>query len=313
MIETPAFLDTSRPDVPDLVVSRGVIPFHLAGSPVRGRLIRLGPLADALLSRHDAPQAALALAGKALTLIAGMSTALKFQGSYSLQIKGDGPVSQLVADCTERGDLRVYLRAEGEAPSSAPDAALVGAGYLAFTLDQGAETERHQGIVAITGESLAEMAMHYYETSEQHPCWIALHAARRDEGWQAGGLVIERIAGEGGLTPAADAAQAEDDWATARILAATVTQDEILDPALDGMTLINRLFGTMDPRIDRPRALAFGCRCSRARLSALLATFPRDDLDHMAEEGTIVMTCEFCNVHFRFSRDEVAGAPGPAA
>src|SRR5579875_926750 len=100
MPETPAFLDSGRPDVPDIVVPRGVTPFHLPGHPVRGRLVRLGPLADALLTRHDNPPAVTRLTGEALALVAGLATALKFRGSFSLQVKGDGAVFILVADCT---------------------------------------------------------------------------------------------------------------------------------------------------------------------------------------------------------------------
>src|SRR5476649_441170 len=92
MSDTPAFLDSGRPPVPDLVVPRGVLPFFLPRRPVRGRLIRQGRLADALLTRHDNHPAVTRLVGQALALAAGLSTALKFRGSFSLQAKGDGPV-----------------------------------------------------------------------------------------------------------------------------------------------------------------------------------------------------------------------------
>ena len=46
MNDSPAFLDVARPDVPDIVVPRGILPFHLPGRPVRGRLVRLGRLTE---------------------------------------------------------------------------------------------------------------------------------------------------------------------------------------------------------------------------------------------------------------------------
>ena len=104
MSETPAFLDSGRPPVPDLVVPRGVTPFFLPGRPVRGRLVRLGALADVLLTRHGAHPVIMALTGEALALAAALSSALKFQGSFSLQAKGDGPVKLLLADCTDTGE-----------------------------------------------------------------------------------------------------------------------------------------------------------------------------------------------------------------
>ena len=112
MSETPAFLDGGRPPVPDIVVPRGVTPFFLPRRPVRGRLVRLGPLAHALLTRHPNHPAVTRLAGQSLALAAALSTALKFRGSFSLQAKGDGPVTMLLADCTDTGALRGYARAE---------------------------------------------------------------------------------------------------------------------------------------------------------------------------------------------------------
>src|SRR6201999_4534638 len=114
MSETPAFLDSGRPPVPDLVVPRGVLPFFLPQRPVRGRLVRLGPLADALLTRHDNHPVVTKLAGQALALAAALSGALKFRGSFSLQAKGDVPASMLLADCADTGALRGYARAQSD-------------------------------------------------------------------------------------------------------------------------------------------------------------------------------------------------------
>ncbi len=90
-------------------------------------------------------------------------------------------------------------------------------------------------------------------------------------------------------------------------LAETLTDAELLDDALPPETLLYRLFHTEGVAVDRARSLSYGCRCSRARLSGILETFSIDDLDHMAVDGDIVMTCEFCNFDFRFTRDEVHG------
>jgi len=314
MPRTPAFLDSGRPDVPDIVVPRGVTPFFLPRRPVRGRLVRLGLLADALLTRHDNHPSVTILAGEALALAAGLAGALKFRGSFSFQAKGDGPVGMLLADCTEAGALRGYARAEPDrlasvlADDPSPGAPrLLGGGYLAFTVDQGPDTDRHQGIVAIEGASLAEMAMHYFETSEQLRCSVRLACARTAEGWRAGAFILEKVAGQGGVDPELDDAAQEESWRTALALAGTLTDAELLDDHLPPERLLYRLFHTEGVATDRSRALAYGCRCSRARLSGILEGFPPEDLDHMTVEGAIVMTCEFCNKDFRFHRDEVHG------
>ena len=314
MTTNPAFLDSARPDVPDIVVPRGITPFYLPGRPVRGRLVRLGPLADALLTRHHNHPVVTALTGQALALTAALATALKFQGSFSLQAKGDGALPMLLADCTESGALRGYARADadkldallaaGDNPSAA---ALLGHGYLAFSVDQGPDRERHQGIVSIEGDSLADMALHYFQTSEQLQCTVRLACAKTPLGWRAGALILERVAREGGLDPEMDDDAQTESWRTATALAATLKESELLDDTLQPDRLLFNLFGTEGVAADRNRALAYGCRCSRARLSGILETFPKDDLDHMAVGGDIVMTCEFCNLDFRFGRDEVHG------
>lgn len=323
MVDTPAFLDANRPDVPDIVVPRGIVPFFLPNRPVRGRLVRLGVLADALLSRHDNPEPVARLAGEALALVAGLASALKFRGSFSLQAKGDGPVSMLLADCTEAGALRFYVRTDAErvarlqSSDSQPNAAtLLGGGYLAFSVDQGGEMERHQGIVSIEGELLAAMAQHYFETSEQHDCVVRLACRRTEAGWRASALVLERIAHEGGIVgddvegdlSHGASEEAAESWHTAVVLATTLSDDELLDDRLPADELLYRLFHTEGVAADMPRALAYGCRCSRARLAGILEGFPTEDLDHMMVDGDIVMTCEFCNLDFRFPRESIEGS-----
>lgn len=299
-----------RPPVPDLVVPGAVQPFHLAGKPVRGRLVRLGALADALLTRHDHPAAVTRLVGQALALTAALAGALKFSGSFSLQARGDGPVPMLLADCTDRGALRGYARAEPEAATAPPLAeasALLGAGSFAFTCDQGPDMERYQGIVAIEGDTLTEMTGHYFRTSEQLRTHLHLACATTPSGWRASAFILERIAGAGGIAADLDEAEQDEAWRTALALAGTLTEAELLDDALTSAELLHRLFHAEGLALDQPRSLEYGCRCVRARLADVLAGFPDDDLDHMADDGTITMNCEFCNLAFHFDRASVRG------
>lgn len=308
----PVFMDRDRPPVPDIVVPRGVTSFFLPGRLVRGRLVRLGGLADALISRHDYEPRVAVLVGQSLALVAGLAGALKFRGTFSLQAKGDGPIPMLLADCTDTGELRGYahVKADKLAAVLARDpegyaAALLGTGYLAFTVDQGPDTDRHQGIVSITGLNLAQMALHYFRTSEQLHCQLHLACAKTENGWRAGAFILERVAGAGGVDPALTDEDHAEVWNTATTLAATLTDDELLDDALSEEQILWRLFHAEGVAIDRARALSYGCRCSRARLAGILGGFGADDLEHMEVEGAITMTCEFCNHDFRFSRAEI--------
>jgi molecular chaperone Hsp33 len=255
-------------------------------------------------------------------LAAGLSSALKYRGSFSLQAKGDGPVSMLLSDCTQQGALRGYARADADrlaallaAGTSPSAAALLGQGYLAFTVDQGGEMERYQGIVSLEGDRLADMALHYFRTSEQVAYDVHLAAGQTPDGWRAAALILERVAGEGGVADAPAQIDTESDtesdeaWRTALALAATLSEAELLDDQLPPDRLIWRLFGTERVALDRPRALAYGCRCSRAKLAGILESFPPDDLDEMAVDGDIVMTCEFCKWDFAFPRQDVRSRP----
>ena len=314
--DRPDFLDHDRPPVPDLVIPRGVCPFHLGRKPVRGRLVRLGSLTDAILARRDTPEPVARMLGEALALTAGLASALKYRGSFSMQAKGDGPVPMLLADCTHQGELRGYVRVEpaklalyGRQPSPR---AMLGRGYLAFTCDQGPEMDRYQGIVAIEGRDLTEMTGEYFATSEQLRSHVRLACARTEAGWRAAAFIMERVAGEGGVDPEMDREAQDDAWDTAVVLANTLTDEEMLDDALPPERLLHRLFHLEGLEVDMPRALSYGCRCSRSRLAGVLQGFAESDLDHMAEAGTITMTCEFCNFDFCFSREDVRGAAGHA-
>lgn len=313
MTDTPSSASERPTEVPDLTVAHAVQPFYLDRAPVRGRLIRLGPLAHAMLSRHHAlPDDVKKLGGEGVALVAAMATALKFKGSLSLQIKGNGPVALFLVDCTDNGELRFTAQMnekfDGPLPHTAK--ALLGEGYIAFTIDQGPHTERHQGITNIEGESLADIATHYFATSEQHPCSLHLFSQKTKEGWQAGGLVLERIAGEGGHahnddTPASAATDNEDLWETSCTFARTLKAEEIFNPELSSLTLINRLFGSLNVHATSSRSLSFGCRCSKERMLRMLSQFSEEDLNHMAQDGEISITCHFCNTHFVFPRENL--------
>jgi molecular chaperone Hsp33 len=314
MIDVPAFLDSGRPDVPATVTPRGVTPFHLPGHPVRGRLIRLGALADALLTRHPHDDVVSQLTGQALSLVAALAGALKFRGSFSLQIKGDGPVRMLLADCTDTGELRGYAAADADRvaallrDSPVPDAAsLLGTGVLAFTVDQGPDMDRHQGIVTLEGRLLQDMALHYFDTSEQMPCFLRLACRHTPAGWRASALILERVAGQGGIDPQQDVVAQDEAWGTAIVLAGTVKDSELLDDGLAPERLLFNLFNDVSGEIaaELSRPLAYGCRCSRAKLAGILGTFGPGDITDMEEAGAITMTCEFCNLDFRFTRADI--------
>ena len=165
---------------PGIIPDDLIRPFQIEGMTVRGRLVRLGPTLHQILTRHDYPDLVSQLLGQAVALSSALAGALKYNGVFTLQTKGDGPLSIMVADVKTPGDLRGYAQFDADAiaavqPNANPSIPrLLGAGHIAFTVDQGTRTERYQGIVALEGQSLADCAHNYFRESEQIETAIVL-------------------------------------------------------------------------------------------------------------------------------------------
>ncbi len=291
-----------------------VQPFKIERQAVRGRLIRLGSLVDAVLDRHQYPEPVALLLAEMLALAAVLAGALKYAGVFTLQTKGDGPIRLMVADVTSDGDMRGYAQFDLERLNAAVAAAaaagaslsvprLLGAGYLAFTVDQGQHTERYQGIVELTGATLAECVHHYFRQSEQFEAAIKLAAGRdpRAAGrWRAGALMLQRL-------PEAGADDdVEEGWRRALVLMGSSTPGELLDPGLAPEDLLYRLFHEDGVRVFRPVMLRHGCRCSRERVERVLRSLSAEERDSLRDDGEIVATCEFCSARYAFTDSEVA-------
>ena len=284
-----------------------VQPFQIETFGLRGRLVRLGGALDAAIENHDYPLSVTALLGEIMALAAVLASGLKYDGVFTVQTHGDGPVAMTVANVTSDGDLRGYARVTDSAremeTAAAPVPRLLGAGHMAFTVDQGVDTERYQGITELTGDTITDCARNYFRRSEQLDTAVAL-AARPGNG--AGGarataLVIQRLPPDVGAGDDAD-----ENWRQTVILMSTVTADEMLDEALSPADLLYRLFHHEGVRLFRQRRLRHACRCSRERVSTTLRAFPRPEVEAMADEGRVTVTCEFCKVPYVFDGNDVA-------
>ncbi len=309
-----------------------VLPFRTARSGVIGRLVRLGPAVDTILSHHDVPDPVSQTLGEAVALTALLGTALKFEGKLILQTKTDGILDFLVVNFEAPGRVRGYVRcdkarfAAGAANGGIDESALLGSGHLAITIDQGEDMERYQGIVALSGGGLVDAALTYFRQSEQLPTFIRLVLARHyqagsrgEQGtwqWRAGGLMIQNLAVAGGTqsAPLPDEDEAlrllgedDDDWERTRMLASTVEDHELLDPTLAPERLLYRLFHEEGVRALPATPIEAFCRCSHERVAAFLKSFGAADLADMREpDGGISVTCEFCSRTYRFAPGEIA-------
>ena len=291
-----------------------VEPFLIETCGLRGRLLRLGPLVETVLGRHDYPEVASGLLGEMLALAGLLSSMLKYEGVFSLQTKGDGPVSLMVTDVTASGELRgfaqvdeaaleaVLARSAGGTPSLPH---LLGKGYLAFTVDQGVHSERYQGIVALEGASLTDCVHHYFRQSEQLATVVKLAADRVDGAWRAGAIMLQRMPQEEVQEQQLTESEAEEGWRRGCAFLASCTAGELLDPDLAPNTLLYRLFHEDGVRVFPPRPLTVGCRCSRERVSKILASMPAESLEEYKVDDALVMTCQFCNIDYRFDEADL--------
>lgn len=282
-----------------------VQPFQIESSHLRGRMVRLGTEIDTILTKHAYPEPVARFLAETVTLAVLLSSMLKYEGVFTLQTKGDGPISLMVADVTSAGDIRAYAQFDEAALAKAADdvaiapaPALLGKGHIAFTVDQGADTDRYQGIVELYGKTLADCVQHYFRQSEQIETGVTVAVERDEEGhWRTGGIMLQRLPEPNTPGPATDT---EDDWRRAMILLTTVTSEELTAPELLPSQVLMRLFHEDGVRVWSPNMLRFGCRCSRDKVSGMLSRLPRKEVESMKVDGVVEVTCQFCSTAYRF-------------
>ena len=308
--QTPP-IDLSSPD--DDVVQ----PFQLEQSSLRGRYIRLGKVLNDILGPHDYPKPVAHLVAESIALSILLSSMLKYEGIFTLQTQGDGPVRMLVSDVTSQGEVRGCASFDSERTETAREqlealkspegsqnhlAQYLGKGHLAFTVDQPGAKDVYQGLVDLKGASLIDCAQHYFTQSEQIDTGIKMAVGQRDGQWRAGGIMLQHMPEDDGRLGNLE----EDDWRRTMILMDSCTDDEFLDPALHSNAVLFRLFNEEGVRVFESQLLQKGCRCDPARVENILLSMSQDDLDYMVKDGHITMHCEFCSHDFLFKPDDIA-------
>src|SRR5580700_7277231 len=307
-------------------VDDAVLPFEVDALDLRGRLTRLGPALDEILTKHDYPAPVGKLLGEAIVLATLLGSSLKFDGRFILQTQTDGPVSFLIVDFQAPDRLRAYARFDAKRLKDGQDSgALLGHGHLAMTIDQGPDMSRYQGLVALEGGSLEDAAHEYFLRSEQIPTRVRLAVGEEWRGggegprhrWRAGGMLLQFLpkAPERARQPDLDPGDApegavshmvaEDDaWIEGQSLISTVEDVELIDPDLSGERLLYRLFHERGVRVFAPLPLRAKCSCSREAVAAMLKSFTPGDRADMVKDGKVVVTCEFCSSVYEFTPQE---------
>ena len=304
-----------------------VVPFDVEPLDVRGRAVQLGPMLDQILARHTYPEPVARLLAEVIALTVLLGSALKFDGKFIVQTRSDGPVDMLVADFSTPSAVRAYARFDEEKLAGAVAAgndtpeALLGAGVLALTVDQGSDMQRYQGVVPLDGSTLEDVARTYFRQSEQIPTEVRLGVAKMvlpgaegsREHWRAGGLLVQFLpsspermrmtdlhGGDGDEENDGSTHPDDDAWQEALALMATIEMTELVDPTVGAERLLYRLFHEHGVRVYEGATVLDECSCSRDKIRTILEGFTPEELADSTEDGVIHVTCEFCSTAYEF-------------
>ena len=246
-----------------------------------------------------------------------LASNLKYKGLFTLQTQSNGPVSLLVVDVTSEGKIRAYARFDEQRLAHSqqlrktdgqiePAPHLMGEGHLAFTVDQGPDTELYQGVVDLQGKTMSELALRYFKQSEQIDTWLQLYLKAPEgdsQSWQAAGLMLQKLPEIGGKIQEGDDLNAQ--WEEAKVFAESLREGEIFDAELSSAELLHRLFHANNLVISKSIDYSFGCRCSREKLLNTLSGFSPEEIESMVEKNKITAECSFCSEKYSFDKGEV--------
>jgi molecular chaperone Hsp33 len=228
-----------------------------------------------------------------------LAATLKFQGTLTLQLAGDGLVNLLVAQCTHDFVIRAVARADAITEGQASFRQLVGDGRLTVTIEAEERSARYQGIVSLQGASLAECLENYFATSEQLPTRIALAA----DALSTGGVLLQKIPGASAQGEA-QAAVSQAVWEDLQPRVATLDATLLLRGSAE--QVLSQVCAEHDCRLFQGSPVRFACRCSEGRVAGLLRSLgPAEMHSILAEQGAVTVTCEFCGRPYRFDSIDV--------
>ncbi|MFA0438847.1 Hsp33 family molecular chaperone [Vibrio sp. 10N.286.49.C2] len=261
---------------------------------VRGELVQLDTAYQEIISSKEYPAALQSLLGELLVSTSLLTATLKFEGSITMQLQGDGPVSLAVINGDHNQKLRGVARWEGQIADDASIHDMLGKGYLVITItpDNG---ERYQGVVGLEGNNLAEVLEGYFERSEQLKTRLWIRTGTQDGQAKAAGMLLQ-VMPDGTGTP--------DDFEHLEQLTNTVKDEELF--TLEANDLLYRLYNQDKVQLFEPKEVEFFCGCSRERSADAISTIAQEEVyDILAQEGEIALHCDYCGSSYSFDETDI--------
>ena len=257
---------------------------------VRGELVQLDQTFRHMVAAQEYPAPVRQLLGELLVATSLLTATLKFEGSITVQLQGNGPVSLAVINGDHLQQLRGVARWQGELPTEPDLKALVGDGHLVITITP-EEGERYQGIVSLESDSLASSLESYFAQSEQLATRIWIRTGGTTAEPLAAGMLLQEL-------PASNEQHAEEFDHLSK-LTDTIKDEELF--TLPAEEILYRLYHEEEVRLFAPQQIQFRCTCSRERSEQALLQIGKVEVDAMIhEQGQIDMHCDYCGTHYRF-------------
>ncbi|MCK2082553.1 33 kDa chaperonin [compost metagenome] len=271
---------------------------------VRGELVQLDSTYRHIVDAQNYPVQVQKLLGELLVATSLLTATLKFEGSITVQLQGDGPVRLAVINGDHNQQLRGVARYEGELPTDDKLQSLIGNGQLVITITP-EEGERYQGIIALEADTLAACLEQYFAQSEQLATKLWIRTGHHQGQPRAAGILLQELP-----------AQSEDhgaDFDHLIQLTSTIKDEELF--GLEAEEILYRLYHQDKVRVFDPQAIEFRCTCSRARCEGALLQIEKEEAVAMVQElGKIDMHCDYCGAHYQFDGIDIetlfSGAPG---
>jgi molecular chaperone Hsp33 len=268
---------------------------------VRAFAVQTTSIVEELRRRHKTTPTATAALGRTVAAALMMGAMLKGEDKLTVQVKGDGPLGQIVVDANANGEVRGYVDyPEVELPLNSLGkldvAGAVGTeGFIYVIKDQGLK-EPYRGSTPIISGELGEDFTYYFAKSEQTPSAVALGVlVDTDYTVKAsGGFIIQLLPG---MTDE-EIDQMEVVLSQLKPITTMLDQGATLEQILTSIVSDVVVWSQMD--------VHFRCECSRERVETTLISLGRSELEAiLLEDGNAEVVCQFCNEAYVFEGEQL--------
>lgn len=270
---------------------------------VRGELVQLSETYQQIIAAQPYPTAVQNLLGELLIAASLLTATLKFEGSITLQLQGDGPVSLVVINGDNEQKMRGVARWDNErwqhelvANIERPTLRqLMGNGHLVITISP-TNGQRYQGVVGLDGDNIAQVLESYFEQSEQLKTRLWIRLGEYNGQPHAAGMLLQTMP---------DGTGSPDDFEHLEQLTNTVKDEELF--SLEARELLYRLYHQETVQLFEEQVVTFFCGCSRERSGAAIMTIGKEEIeDILTSDGDVSLHCDYCGSHYVFDRSEIA-------